>query len=245
MGSDEKITANRINAKKSTGPRTARGKSRASGNAWRHGWAVSNRGDSSVSADVERMAKAICADNTTAALYEQAVTVAENQILILKLRAARVAAIGRARIAGPKSERPNQLPGFPTTDEWVVALTALEHGQPGPATKLFDRAARAIRTADARLAKAETEASSTGLVSSAQSSPLPMTVSDAAAKRISEDQSIPWPHDDVGALQRALPELLSLDRYERRALSRRNRAIRMFDAISIAAPFLDRKAKDT
>jgi hypothetical protein len=35
-----------------------------------------------------------------------------------------------------------------------------------------------------------------------------------------------------------------LDRYERRALSHRNRAIRMFDAISIAAPFLDRKATD-
>jgi hypothetical protein len=32
-----------------------------------------------------------------------------------------------------------------------------------------------------------------------------------------------------------------LDRYERRALSHRNRAIRMFDAISIAAPFLDRR----
>ncbi len=33
-----------------------------------------------------------------------------------------------------------------------------------------------------------------------------------------------------------------LDRYERRARSHRNRAIRMFDAISTAAPFLDRKA---
>jgi hypothetical protein len=34
-----------------------------------------------------------------------------------------------------------------------------------------------------------------------------------------------------------------LARYERRALSRRNRAIRMFEAISIVAPFLSREIK--
>ena len=34
-----------------------------------------------------------------------------------------------------------------------------------------------------------------------------------------------------------------LDRYERRVLSRRNRAIRMFEAISIVAPFLNREIK--
>ena len=34
-----------------------------------------------------------------------------------------------------------------------------------------------------------------------------------------------------------------LDRYERRALSHRNRAIRMFEAITIVAPFLNRETK--
>jgi hypothetical protein len=242
MSSDDKISANRINARKSTGPRSARGKSRASRNALRHGWAV-KRDDSTVSADVERMAKAICGDNTTAALYQQAVIIAECQLLILKLRAAGVAAMERNRIVGPKPEKLNQRPGLPTTQEWAVALAALESGQPRPATRLFDRAARVIRAADAQLAKAKTEAESTGPVSSTQSSPLPMTISDAAAQRTSEDQSIPPSQDDVGALQRALPELVSLDRYERRALSRRRRAIRMFEAISIVAPFLSREIK--
>ena len=105
------------------------------------------------------------------------------------------------------------------------------------------RAARAVRAADAQLAKARTEAKSTGPVSSAQSSAPPMTISDATAQRISEEQCILRRQDDLGALQRALPELVSLDRYERRALSRRNRAIRMFEAITIVAPFLNRETK--
>ena len=51
--------------------------------------------------------------------------------------------------------------------------------------------------------------------------------------------------NEVDAFQHALPELVSLERYERRTLSRRKRAIRMFEAISIVAAFLDRKTKAT
>jgi hypothetical protein len=77
MASEKKIAANRLNAKRSTGPRTSRGKSRASGNAWRHGWAVAKGRHSTVSADVGRTAKAICGKYATPALYEQAVDIAE------------------------------------------------------------------------------------------------------------------------------------------------------------------------
>jgi hypothetical protein len=43
-------------------------------------------------------------------------------------------------------------------------------------------------------------------------------------------------------LQRALADLATLDRYELRVLSRRNRAIRIFAAISIVTAFLARKS---
>ena len=124
MSSDDKIAANRMNAKKSTGPRSAQGKSRAGRNAWRHGWAVVKRVDSTVSADVERMAKAICGDNITPALYRQAIIIAECQLTILKLRAARAGAMERNRVAAPKPARRNRLPGLPTTEEWAIAFVA-------------------------------------------------------------------------------------------------------------------------
>ena len=151
MISEKKIAANRLNAKKSTGPRTQRGKSRASRNAWRHGWAAAKKGFSKDSVQVRCMAKAICAGHAVSApLYEQAVIIAECEALLLGLRAARAAAIQRNRIIG--------------------------------------------------------------------STPRP-----AGHQRQAVD---------------SLPELVALDRYERRAFSRRKRAIRTFGAISIVTPFL-------
>jgi hypothetical protein len=136
MTSDKKIAANRINAKKSTGPTSLRGKLQSSRNAWRHGLAATADAEPTASPAVKRMANAICGnEHADPDLYDQAMTIARWQTVLLEVR------------------RLKQL----------VAT---------------------------------------------------------------EEASAP------------------LDRYERRALSHRNRAIRMFDAISVAAPFLDRKAKD-
>lgn len=156
MTSDKKIAANQINAKKSTGPTSLRGKLQSSQNAWRHGLAAATNPEPTVSTDVKRMANAICGDqHADPDLYDLAVTIARWQLVLLKVRAARVAAVERQCMTHPKVDRLTQLaPGLPADETW------------------------------ARLA-----------------------------------------------------------RYERRALSRRNRAIRMFEAISIVAPFLNRETK--
>src|SRR5262245_38643424 len=93
MISAKRVEANRANAKKSTGPRTVRGKSRVSRNALRHGLRAMLSPDPAVSAEVTRMAKAICGKSTNAALYEAALRVAEYDLLIRRIRAARLAAI--------------------------------------------------------------------------------------------------------------------------------------------------------
>ena len=63
MSSERQIAANRENSKKSTGPRSRRGKWRASRNAARHRLAAVNFGDRRICDDqVQRLAKAICKD---------------------------------------------------------------------------------------------------------------------------------------------------------------------------------------
>ena len=155
MTSDKKIAANRINAKKSTGPTSLRGKLQSSRNAWRHGFAAATNPEPTVSADVKRMANAICGnERADPDPYDLAVTIARWQIVLLKVRANRIATFERQPMTHPKQDRLKQ----------------------------------------------------------------------------------PVPIDEAWA---------PLDRYERRALSCRNRAIRIFQAISIVAPFLSREIKDS
>ena len=153
MTSEKKIAANRANGKKSRGPNTVSGKLESSRNAWRHGLAAAADAEPTASPAVKRMANAICGnEHTDPDLYDLAVTIARWQIVLLKVRADRIAAFEQQRMIHPKMDRLKQ----------------------------------------------------------------------------------PVPTDETWAL---------LDRYERRALSRRNRAIRMFQAISIVAPFLSREIK--
>jgi hypothetical protein len=156
MTSEKKIAANRANGKKSRGPNTVSGKLQSSRNAWRHGLAAAADAEPTASPAVKRMANAICGnEHGDPDLYDLAVTIARWQIVLLKVRAARIAAIERQRMTHPKLDHLKQLvPGLPTDEVWA-----------------------------------------------------------------------------------------SLDRYERRALSRRNSAIRRFQAISIVAPFLSREIK--
>jgi len=240
MTSETKIAANRTNAKKSTGPTTTRGKSRASGNAWRHGWAVVKKNGSTLPADVERVAAAICSHDSTAALYEQAVIIAECEIFLLKLRAARVAVIQRHSMIGSAAGRADQPLRFPAPEKGNSASVELALGEPRADSYLFMQMADAVRDLKAKLAEAECK----GLApaTSDQSPVLPLTGGNGAQGTGGYQPALP-PCGDVQAFQRALAGLVALDRYERRAVSRRNRAIRMFQAISSVAPFLNRGIK--
>src|SRR5438874_6248280 len=60
MAFETKIAANRRNAQRSTGPRTALGKVRVRRNALRHGFAAVVVGDLGVATEVDRVAAAIC-----------------------------------------------------------------------------------------------------------------------------------------------------------------------------------------
>src|SRR5260370_34078623 len=95
MTSPAQIAANRGNGRKSRGPRTATGKSRASLNALRYGLAAITRRNPVLSPLIERVASAICGDDQNPLLFEQALIIAENEIILIRVRAERVAAIER------------------------------------------------------------------------------------------------------------------------------------------------------
>jgi hypothetical protein len=102
MISKAKIAANRKNAARSTGPRSAEGKARASRNAYRHGLAVSVLNDPAISAEVEVLARAILGkrNNSWELLYAR--IVAEAELDLVRVRATRKKLVDAA-LAGESS----------------------------------------------------------------------------------------------------------------------------------------------
>ena len=144
MASERQIAANRANARKSSGPRSSAGKSRASSNAYRHGLSLSVGTNSPLAPQLETLARKIAGNAVDAITLERAREIAQAEFDLARVRRAKVALIESAR-ACVAADRPPMPPQDP------------------------DRSAEAIR--------------------------------------------------------RALPELCKLERYERRAAVRRDRAV--------------------
>jgi hypothetical protein len=89
MASDRKIAANRRNSRRSSGPRTVAGKLTVSRNALRHGLAAATPRDSGIAAEVDRLATAIAGEHVDPAQRAQALIIAESELTLLRVRAAR------------------------------------------------------------------------------------------------------------------------------------------------------------
>ena len=84
-----KIKANRVNARASIGPKTARGRARAARNALRHGLSLPVRSDPALSEQVEMLAREIAGPDANTRIKELARRVAEAQIDLRRVRHAR------------------------------------------------------------------------------------------------------------------------------------------------------------
>jgi hypothetical protein len=89
MPSDRKITANRGNAKKSTGPRSVAGREAVRWNARRHGLAVAIGGDPAFHEDIEKLAKALSLASGTQKISEHAREAAEAELDLKRIRKVR------------------------------------------------------------------------------------------------------------------------------------------------------------
>ena len=182
MASQKQIEANRRNARKSTGPRSASGKKRASRNAFSHGLSRPMLGAEFAQA-VEALASRILGDYGTANdqyALASARQIAEAGFEVARVQRIKVALIERAHNLGRLE--PRKL--FRTKKDeaaWAVQYflgTTLGNIRPKCAVD-----------------------------------PLPAMPTEEPART-------------TEAVRRALPELLRLNRYERRAAARRDRAIR-------------------
>jgi len=89
------MRANRMNAKSSTGPKTAAGKSRSAQNALRHGLNLSVSADPALARGVETMANNIAGPRANAEALERARRIAEAQVDLNRVRAHRRSVIVR------------------------------------------------------------------------------------------------------------------------------------------------------
>jgi hypothetical protein len=217
MTSEKKIAANRNNARKSCGPRSAAGKRRVARNAWRHGLAAITPANTGRRRDIERMARAMCGDDADPLLFEQAVAIVESQIVLLCVRAEKVAVIERLRDAAtlPLAIGDNRL-----------ALAKAKMQSLELAWDVLERLrARVSSLPEEQRAKLEREYEA--------ESDLPAAQKPIRAKR----------RDEIEAMCEAIPDLARLDRYERRAWSRRRRAFSNF--MRIKAQIRTRRRQQT
>jgi hypothetical protein len=188
----------------------------------RHALATVSFGDSGLSERIERLAKAICNGESDPFLYEQAVIIAENQILLGRVRAARIAAI-ESQSKLTSVERQLLLAGFPSLEPDIL-LRHINQGEIRKMTKLVKRYTSALGALGRRIA-----------TKTAGQADLPRAAPFEPVLGASHLQERPHSPDHTSELiaeaERviiALPEWSNLERYERRALSRRRRALRRF-----------------
>lgn len=182
MTSAQKIEANRVNARASTGPKTGAGKVRVSQNARRHGLNLSVLADPTLSEEVESLAAEIAGRGANSEIKGLARRIAEAQVDLVRIRRARHELISR-KLNDPDYESAATIL---RRDRFVVAY-AKEYG---PTT------------------------------------PMPASFQDMFGL----NERLNGPEKFAAILADVTKKLVAIERYERRALSRRKFTIRDFDA---------------
>jgi hypothetical protein len=86
MATEKQIAANRANAQKSTGPKTAAGRLKSSRNAFRHGLSLPLWLDTATSEKIDAIAQALTRDQADEDHLSAATELAQAQLQLLRIR---------------------------------------------------------------------------------------------------------------------------------------------------------------
>jgi hypothetical protein len=209
MVSSKQAAANTANARRSTGPRSIAGKARSRVNAFKHGLAVPVSALPELAPEIARLAHILAEPAADHPAVRQAATrVAEATIDVLRVRRARVALVERLV---QNRHDPNPVAPAPPMSPHPAEITIAT----GEGIRTSPNGSHQVR-------------GPTGWAQITHGGR-----GDAAAKRLEQQRT----ETELSAKARASTweQLYKLDRYERRALSRRNKAIRDLDAVLTAA----------
>lgn len=201
MTSPRKIAANRLNGCNSRGPRSKEGKVAASRNALRHGLNTISYRNSEFAREIEVRARALCEGDANPYLFHHAIRVAECDVVLCCVRRQRVEVIERCR------------------DGRNIAYSKGDNSF----------ALAKLRAAKTELAFTELERMGINIYDfNTVKQHLKAEGADSEHQQYPPLMPLVKERDDVEAFFEAIPDLKKLDRYERRALSARKRALRDF-----------------
>ena len=124
MASEKQIAANRANAKRSTGPKTAAGKLRSSRNAFRHGLSGPLPSDPATSASVDWIAGEVAGDQASNHQKAGAQGFARAQVELLRIRSIRSEQLAKVDLADCTDGNLRELKRLVTLDRYErYALT--------------------------------------------------------------------------------------------------------------------------
>jgi hypothetical protein len=109
MATEKQIAANRANAQKSTGPRTAAGRLKSSRNSFRHGLSLPLQLDMKTLAKADAIRRALAHDQVSDDQQMAATEVAQAQLELLRIRAVRAELTAMVDVASGNLEQLQRL----------------------------------------------------------------------------------------------------------------------------------------
>jgi hypothetical protein len=209
MTSSKRTAANRVNARHSTGPRSAEGKAHSRLNALKHGLAVPSSALPEFAQAITQLARTIAGNAADIPpVYQAAVRVAEAAMDVLRARRAQI------ELWSWMAQEPDVLAPSPADEPMPVRPKRVQFSQPAYVRAYVDGTHQQLRASE--LASLTRE-----------------IAYDADVERIKQRRKDA--KQRIRGAASTWAQLDKLDRYERRALSRRNKAIKAFDEARAAA----------